>query len=128
MVRFITADPCIYKLIKLPGDLIRIYPAKVEVIRLAMQAVGDNPESSNALLKFFVELSFNRTNRHVFDSNSVAGILLFRESSQLLQIYAQHALSIQITEQTAYDRLYKGVTSCIKILRYSLNGTFLFFP
>nr|BAJ98481.1 predicted protein [Hordeum vulgare subsp. vulgare] len=102
-----------------------IYPAKVEVIRLAMQAIGDDPVSSNALLKFFVELSFNRTNRHIFDTNSVAGILLFRESSQLLQIYAQHALSIQFSEQTAYDRLYKGVTSCLKILRYSLNGGYV---
>ncbi|KAI9189944.1 hypothetical protein H9P43_001377 [Blastocladiella emersonii ATCC 22665] len=101
-----------------------LYPGKIELVVAAMDALAGTPEVAVALLKFFSELVLNRSNRLVFDLNSVNGILLFRETSRLLRVYATHVLAAPAptSDHDAYRTMYKGIAVTMRILKASLSG------
>ncbi|KAI9224421.1 armadillo-type protein [Blastocladiella britannica] len=104
-----------------------IYPEKLSLLRSLMEVVASMPEVSVALLKLFYELSLNRSSRLVFDSNSVNGILLFRETSILIQTYASHAVQVTVSDARAWPDLYKGTAACMRMLKVALSGNYVNF-
>ncbi|ORZ39594.1 hypothetical protein BCR44DRAFT_1496508 [Catenaria anguillulae PL171] len=106
-----------------------MYPGKMALVRGVLEATVDDPDVAVAVLKFMHELAFNRTSRLVFENNSVNGILLFREVSQVVQVYAQSTVQVpaEVTArggEEAYRRVYKGVTACMKMVRASFSGNY----
>ena len=56
-----------------------------------------NTNVTNVILKFYLELVFNKGARISFDSNSVSGILLFKALAQILIVFIPKLLAIQVT-------------------------------
>lgn len=57
------------------------------VLHKVSEAWYDSPEATTPLLKFVAEFVLNKSGRLTFDCSSPNGILLFRETSQILVTY-----------------------------------------
>jgi len=60
------------------------FPRFIPVTLRALDALYDVPEVTTAILKFFAEFVLNRNGRMSWGTSSPNGILLFRETSNLL--------------------------------------------
>ncbi|KAJ1518220.1 hypothetical protein HMI54_001909 [Coelomomyces lativittatus] len=105
-----------------------IYPSKMQLLLKSMEAFSINSTVSNSLLKFFLEFCSNKNNRMTFDTSSVNGILLFREASQLLQIYGSRIMNYQASSPSQiYNEVYKCIVSCFGIYKNVLSGNYVNF-
>lgn len=57
------------------------------VLHKVTEAWYDTPEVTTPILKFVAEFVLNKSGRLTFDCSSPNGILLFRETSQILVTY-----------------------------------------
>lgn len=103
-----------------------LYPNYFEVVQRAAEVWSDDVEVITPLLKFMNEFVHNKTQRLVFDSSSVNGILLFREVSKLLKSYGNFVLSLG-TVSDVYKAKYKGMATCLRILTRALSGNYVNF-
>jgi len=103
-----------------------IYPDYVSVILRTAEVLYDRYEVMNPLLKFFSEFVFSKGSRINFDSSSVNGILLFRESSKLLVAYGSRIISFTPSTD-AYREKYVGIIHAMNILNRSINGNYVNF-
>ncbi|KAI8616087.1 Xpo7 protein [Chytriomyces sp. MP71] len=92
----------------------------------ALEANYDHPVA-NTLLKFYAEFALNRAQRLVFDISSPNGILIFRETSKVLQAYGKMAISARVDDSRKWSDKYKGYTACLTILKNSLAGNYVHF-
>ncbi|KNC69861.1 hypothetical protein SARC_17619, partial [Sphaeroforma arctica JP610] len=98
---------------------------------------------------FVVEFVQNKNKRIEFDVSSANGILLFRESSEMLSEFTTRMLSqVQPTSDsgqlnesmlahqgttgeriggTKTDKRYKNLTACFNIIRFTLSGKYVNF-
>ncbi|KAJ1657479.1 hypothetical protein IWQ61_003137 [Dispira simplex] len=111
-----------------------IYPLKLKLVERAVRTWPGDPIQVTAL-KFWLEFVYNRSQRLNFDVSSAYGVLIFRETSRLLQTYYQSiagkltqvANSPTVEGVDKYKRLYKGVMVSIDILSRSLSGRYIAF-
>lgn len=88
-----------------------------------IEAFGDSPEVTTAILRFVAEFVQNKQQRLAFDLSSPNGILLFREVSRIVSTYAQLVLNMGRTSDE-YRFKYKGIWLCLTILTRALSGGF----
>lgn len=83
------------------------------------------------LLKFYCEFVHNKPSRILFDSSSPNGILLFRETSQVLVKYGTATLANWDASgrqaPDPYKALYKGAACCLQMFCRALSGNFVNF-
>ena len=72
-----------------------VYPSFTPLFLRACAVWYDVPALTTALLKFYCELVYNTQQRLTFDSSSPNGILLFRDTSQLVVCYGSRILEHQ---------------------------------
>ena len=104
-----------------------IYPKYTPLALRALEALYDVPAVTTPCLKFFAEFVQNKSQRLQFDISSADGILLFRETSQVLVTYGSRVITLQTTEQTKYANKLKGAAVCFNILKYALSGHYVNF-
>lgn len=69
-----------------------IYPTHFPVIQRCMEVWWHNKKVTSPILKFLSELSYNKSQRLVFNPSSPNGILLFREASQLICMFGNNVM------------------------------------
>ncbi|KAF9101706.1 Exportin 7 [Mortierella sp. AM989] len=100
------------------------YPSYTPIALRAIEIWPQN-ELSIAILRFWNEFATNKSSRVTFDSSSPNGILLFRETSNILYTYGQSLLSRPITsESTRWSEKYKGIMLYFNIMSVSLSGKY----
>ncbi|KAF0719560.1 Aste57867_954 [Aphanomyces stellatus] len=103
-----------------------IYPTYMPVFTKAAEVWYDTPTVMNALLKFLQELSYNKSQRVIFDQCSPNGILLFRELSNVIVAYGSRILNYQALRDS-YAEKYKGISLCLGVLFRALGGNYVNF-
>jgi len=96
------------------------------VLHKVAEAWFDTPEVTTPLLKFVAEFVLNKSGRLTFDCSSPNGILLFRETSQILVTYGSRILGRPVAKD-AYAEKYKGMALCLIILQRALCGNYVNF-
>jgi exportin-7 len=100
-----------------------VYPNHVKILIRAAEVWFDTPAVTTSLLKFLAEFVLNRNSRIAFGSNSVNGILLFKETSDLLCAYGTRIAGVAI-RKNPYDEKYKGIHIAMTALSRSLSGNY----
>lgn len=72
------------------------------------------------------EFVYNKGVRVSFDQSSANGILLFRETSEVLCSYGSRVLSLPV-EQDIYIEKYKGIRLLLNTLSHALAGNYVNF-
>jgi len=105
-----------------------LYPQYMPILLRLCETFADHPLVSSSILHLFAELVYNRAQRIRFDSNSPNGIILFRETSKLLTIYAHRLLTVKPDPGSeAYKVRIKGVSLCLTVLGRALSGGYVNF-
>ena len=105
-----------------------LYPSYMPILLRLCETFADHPVVSSSILHLFAELVYNRAQRIRFDANSPNGIILFRETSKLLTIYAHRLLAVKPEPGTeAYKVRIKGVSLCLTVLGRGLSGGYVNF-
>lgn len=117
-----------------------IYPTHTPVLLKICEVFAEAgvPDVTNVLLKFYAEFVYNKSQRIVFDSSSPNGILLFRETSNILVTYGRHTLTNweriggaavveKNTAMDAYRMMYKGIWVCLLMFSRALGGNYVNF-
>ena len=105
-----------------------LYPQYMPVLLRLCETFADHPLVSSSILHLFSELVYNRAQRIRFDANSPNGIVLFRETSKLLTIYAHRLLAVKPDPGSeAYKVRIKGVSLCLTVLGRALSGGYVNF-
>lgn len=69
------------------------------ILLRALEAYSPDPVA-NTLLKFFAEFVHNKSQRLSFEISSPNGILMFRDTSQVISTFGRHILERQITSES----------------------------
>ncbi|KAF9133775.1 Exportin 7 [Mortierella sp. 14UC] len=100
------------------------YPAYTPIVLRAIEIWPQN-ELGIAILRFWHEFVTNKSSRVTFDSSSPNGILLFRETSNILYTYGSNLLSRPITDESSrWSEKYKGIMLYFNIMSVSLSGKY----
>ncbi|ORZ27064.1 armadillo-type protein [Lobosporangium transversale] len=103
------------------------YPAYTPIVLRAIEIWPHN-ELSIAILRFWNEFASNKSSRVTFDSSSPNGILLFRETSNILYTYGQNLLSRPLSDSNAkWAEKYKGIMLYFSVTSASLSGKYVNF-
>lgn len=103
-----------------------IFPNCFSLIKRAIDFCYKDPHVMTALLKFTMEFVYNKGVRIVFDQSSANGILLFRETSEVLCSYGSRVLSLPV-ERDIYVEKYKGIRLLLNTLSHALAGNYVNF-
>eukprot|EP00605_Chrysophyceae_sp_TOSAG23-4_P002609 GSChrysophyteH1.ASY1.ANO1.2881.1 assembled CDS len=96
--------------------------ARVAIVG-ALQTLYDDPNVINTLLKFMKEFVQNRGQRIYFEQSSANGILLFRETSNILCSYGSRILNVPVVENV-YKEKYKGIRVLLDTITHALSGNY----
>ena len=100
-----------------------LYPAYLPLILRLCETFADNVVVASSILHLFCEFAFNRSQRIRFDANSANGIILFRETSNLLNLYAHRLLNAKPESGgELYKQKIKGVSLSLTLLARALSG------
>ncbi|KAK3828778.1 MAG: hypothetical protein J3Q66DRAFT_19599 [Benniella sp.] len=103
------------------------YPAYTPIVLRAMEH-WPHDELSIAIMRFWHEFASNKSGRVMFESSSPNGILLFRETSNILYTYGQTLLNRPLSNPNAWwSEKYKGVMLYFNVLAASLSGKYVNF-
>ncbi|KAG0375493.1 Ran-binding protein 17 [Mortierella sp. AD032] len=103
------------------------YPAYTPIVVRAIE-IWPHDELGIAILRFWHEFVSNKSSRVTFDSSSPNGILLFRETSNILYTYGQNLLSRPLSNSSArWTEKYKGIMLYFNVLSASLSGKYVNF-
>ncbi|OAD70386.1 hypothetical protein PHYBLDRAFT_188120 [Phycomyces blakesleeanus NRRL 1555(-)] len=103
------------------------YPDYMPILLRGLEAWSPTPVA-NTLLKFFAEFVHNKSQRLNFEISSPNGILIFRDTSQILTTYGSRVLEQQITDESRkYPFKYKGISICFTILSRCMGGRYINF-
>lgn len=110
-----------------------LYPRYLGTVLRLAETWYDTHQVSTPVLKFVAELVHNKAHRITWPLASANGVILFKEVSKLLQIYAPRALALAKSatgsggSQELYKRRLKGLSLCFLILGRALSGDFCCF-
>ncbi|KAF9438959.1 Exportin 7, partial [Entomortierella beljakovae] len=100
------------------------YPAYTPIVLRAIEIWPHN-ELGIAIIRFWHEFASNKSNRIAFENNSPNGVLLFRETSNILYAFAQSILSRPLSNSNArWSEKYKGIMLYFNVLSVSLSGKY----
>ncbi|KAF9986603.1 Exportin 7 [Mortierella antarctica] len=103
------------------------YPEYTPIVVRAIE-IWPHDELGIAILRFWHEFASNKSSRVTFDSSSPNGILLFRETSNILYTYGQNLLSRPLSNSNArWSEKYKGIMLYFSVLSASLSGKYVNF-
>ncbi|KAH7051460.1 hypothetical protein BKA57DRAFT_534225 [Linnemannia elongata] len=103
------------------------YPAYTPIVVRAIE-IWPHDELGIAILRFWHEFVSNKSSRVTFDSSSPNGILLFRETSNILYTYGQNLLNRPLSNSNArWTEKYKGIMLYFNVLSASLSGKYVNF-
>ncbi|KAF9387356.1 Exportin 7 [Podila verticillata] len=103
------------------------YPAYTPIVQRAIE-IWPHDELGIAILRFWNEFASNKNSRVTFDISSPNGILLFRETSNILYTYGQNLLNRPLSNPNSrWSEKYKGIMLYFNILSASLSGKYVNF-
>ncbi|KAF9089866.1 Ran-binding protein 17 [Mortierella sp. AD031] len=103
------------------------YPTYTPIVVRAIE-IWPHDELGIAILRFWHEFVSNKSSRVSFDSSSPNGILLFRETSNILYTYGQNLLNRPLSNSNArWTEKYKGIMLYFNVLSASLSGKYVNF-
>ncbi|KAF9187737.1 hypothetical protein BGZ51_001122 [Haplosporangium sp. Z 767] len=103
------------------------YPAYTPIVLRAIE-IWPHDDLGIAILRFWHEFASNKSSRVTFESSSPNGILLFRETSNILYTYGQNLLNRPLSSPNArWSEKYKGIMLYFNILAASLSGKYVNF-
>lgn len=105
-----------------------LYPDYVGIMIEAVSVWYDDPHVAVPILKCMAEFVTNKNSRLQMHTSSPNGILLFRETSKILQAYGERVITIDgLCPTELYPVKYKGITVCFGILKAALLGDYVNF-
>ena len=104
-----------------------LYPDYFPAFVKAAEVWYDTPEVTTPLLKFMGEFVHNKAQRVVFDNCSPNGILLFRQTSELVCQYGSRIIEHNVSESDIYTHKYKGMGLSLHMLSRALGGNYVNF-
>lgn len=88
----------------------------------------DQPDVIISLLRFVQEFCHNKANRVNFDQSSPNGILLFRNTSDVVCAFGRRTLNASTpTSGDIYKQKYKGMSLALSIINSDLGGNYVCF-
>lgn len=103
-----------------------LYPDSFPLLTRITNTWFDDPEVMTAVLKFIQEITSNKGQRIVFEQSSANGILLFRETSEIICSYGSRILSLPV-QRDIYVEKYKGIRLMLNSLICALSGNYVNF-
>ena len=103
-----------------------LYPSSFPLLTRIAQTWYADPDVMTALLKFMQEFVHNKGQRIYFDQSSANGILLFRETSQILCAYGSRILEVPVVSDIYLEK-YKGIRLMLNTLTSALTGNYVNF-
>eukprot|EP01035_Chromulina_nebulosa_P017439 gene17439-22991_t len=92
-----------------------LYPHAFVLFNRIAEVWYDDANVMTALLKFLQEFVLNKAQRITFEQSSANGILLFRETSNILCTYGSRILQIPVIKDV-YIEKYKGIRNHLDVL------------
>ncbi|KAF9958817.1 hypothetical protein BGZ65_001169 [Modicella reniformis] len=100
------------------------YPAYTPIAFRAIE-LWSQDELAIVILRFWHEFTTNKCSRITFDSSSPDGILLFRETSNILCTHGQSLLNRTISNGSErWTGKYKGIMLYFNVMSVSLSGKY----
>ena len=103
-----------------------LYPSSFPLLNRIAQTWYADADVMTALLKFMQEFVSNKGQRIYFDQSSANGILLFRETSNILCAYGSRILEVPVVSDI-YIEKYKGIRLMLNTLTAALTGNYVNF-
>lgn len=103
-----------------------LYPSSFPLLTRIAHTWYADASVMTALLKFMQEFVSNKGQRIYFDQSSANGILLFRETSNILCAYGSKILEVPVV-QDIYLEKYKGIRLMLNTLTSALTGNYVNF-
>jgi len=103
-----------------------LHPSLFIMCKRVAETWHTEPTVMTALLKFIQEFVHNKSQRIVFDQSSANGILLFRETSQIVCTYGSRILELPV-QRDLYTEKYKGIRLMLNVLTCALSGDYVNF-
>lgn len=107
------------------------YPQHFGIIQKCMAAYIEEDEIVYLILKFLSDLLDNSSNRLKFDTWNVNGLIIFKEScnlmTQYMQFYQCLAQTSKIVRKDAHTEVYKFLKVLMNMLRKCISGNFINF-
>lgn len=103
-----------------------LYPDSFKLMNRVAETWFDDPNVMTALLKFLQEFVHNKAQRICFEQSSANGILLFRETSNILCIYGSQVLHLPVISDVYLEK-YKGIRLLLNTLTAALSGNYVNF-
>jgi len=105
-----------------------IYPTNFHIFLRMFETWWDTPSVVIPMLRFFEEFTDQKSQRIHFPCSSPDGIILFKETSKVLNTYGERMLQHMDEDvNDPYKNRYKGIMLCMKILSHSLNAEYVNF-
>lgn len=103
-----------------------IYPKYLNVLLRLLETWWDDPDVTIPILRLYSELVFSRDRRITFERNSPNGILLFQQTSKILDIYARRILALKHHQtKDVHKEKLKGVMLSLQIMHRSMSGDYV---
>jgi exportin-7 len=103
-----------------------LHPSSFPLLVRIAETWYDDAFVMTALFKFMQEFVFNKGQRIYFEQSSANGILLFRETSQVVCAYGSRILAVPV-QQDIYLEKYKGIRLMLNTLTCALSGNYVNF-
>merc|ERR550525_510692 len=106
-----------------------IYPTNFHSFIRMFETWWDTPEVVIPMLRFLAEFIDQKSHRINFPTSSPNGIILFKETSKVLNTYGERILKFmnETDVKDPYKERYKGIMLCMKILSQALNAQYINF-
>jgi len=105
-----------------------IYPTNFHIFLRMFETWWDTPAVVIPMLRFFDEFIDQKSQRIHFPCSSPDGIILFKETSKVLNTYGERMLKYMDEDvNDPYKDRYKGIMLCMKILSSALNAEYVNF-
>ncbi|KAL7747065.1 hypothetical protein RI367_007561 [Sorochytrium milnesiophthora] len=102
-----------------------LFPDRLGLLLRALEVYTSQPDVLVPILKFFDEFCQNRSQRLTVDNCSPNGVLLFREVSKVLCVFAAGLSEASSPANDLYASRYKGIAVCCAILRNAMAGNYV---
>lgn len=103
-----------------------IFPLTSQLLVRIAQTWYDDAAVMAALFKFVQEFVSNKAQRICFDQSSANGILLFRQTSEIVCAYGSRILAVPV-QHDIYLEKYKGIRLMLNTLTCALSGNYVCF-
>lgn len=108
-----------------------LFPGHLAVLLRLLETWWDSYEVTTSALRFFTELVHNKGQRIHFPPSSANSIILFKETSKIVQLYGSRILMGSSEpgprDEDLYKKRLKGVSLCLEMMTFTLGGNYVCF-